>query len=122
MLQPSTAESKLVPIPHMRDKACDAAKAFIHLFIQRRCIGDEDQELIEQLTKKSKTPSSWRRYESEPDFESTLGLVDKLLGHDVIIPWIEFVLSPNRHSVEPHPALPGMGYYEGHWEVHVGSH
>jgi hypothetical protein len=24
--------------------------------------------------------------------------------------------------VEPHSALPGLGYYEGHWEAHVGCH
>jgi hypothetical protein len=102
---PSTAESKPVLIPHMRDKASDAAKAFVHLFIQRQCIGDEDQELIEQLTKKSKTPLSWRRYESDPDLESTLGLVDKLLGHDVTIPWTKFVLSFNHHSWLSHILL-----------------
>jgi hypothetical protein len=95
---PSTAESKPVLIPHIHDKASDAAKAFVHLFIQRRRIGDEDQELIGQLTKESKTPLNLRRYESDPDLESTLGLVDKLLGRDVTIPWTKFVLSSNRHS------------------------
>jgi len=95
---PSTEESKPVLIPHMRDKASDAAKAFVHLFIQRQCIGDEDQELIDQLKKKSETPLSWRRYGSDPDLESTLGLVDKLLGHDVSIPWTKLVLSFDHHS------------------------
>jgi hypothetical protein len=102
---PSTPESKPALIPHMRDKASDAANAFVHLFIQRQCIGDEDQELIEQLTKKSKTPLSLRRYESDPDLESTLGLANKLLGHDVTIPWPKFVLSFNHHSWLSHILL-----------------
>lgn len=102
---PSTEESKPVLIPHMRDKASDAAKAFVHLFIQRQCIGDEDQELIDQLTKKSKTPLSWRRYGSDQDLDSTLGLVDKLLGHDVTIPWNKFVLSFNHHNWLSHILL-----------------
>jgi hypothetical protein len=95
---PSTAESKPALIPHIRNKASDAAKAFVHLFIQRQCIGGEDQE-------KSKTPLSWRRYESDPDLESTLGLVDKLLGHDVTIPWTKFVLSFDYHSWLSHILL-----------------
>jgi len=102
---PSTEESKPVLIPHMRDKASDAAKAFVHLFIQRQCIGDEDQELIDQLTKKSKTPLSWRRYGSDQDLDSTLGLVDKLLGHDVSIPWTKYLLSFDHHSWLSHILL-----------------
>ena len=102
---PSTEESKPVLIPHMRDKASDAAKAFVHLFIQRQCIGDEDQELIDQLKKKSKTPLSWRRYGSDQDLESTLGLVDKLLEHDVSIPWTKLVLSFDHHSWLSHILL-----------------
>jgi hypothetical protein len=46
--------------------------------------------------KRSKTPLSWRRYESDPDFESTLGLVDKLFRHDFTIQWTKFVLSFNH--------------------------
>ena len=57
---PSTTESKPVLVPHMRDKASDAAKAFVHLFIRRQCIDDGGQELTEQLTSKSKTPWSWQ--------------------------------------------------------------
>jgi hypothetical protein len=102
---PSTAESKPSLIPHMCGKTSDAVEAFVHLFIQRQCISDEDQELIGQLTKKSKTPLSWRRYESGPDLESTLGPVDKLLGHDVAIPWTKFVLSFNHHSWLSHILL-----------------
>ena len=102
---PSTEESKPVLIPHMRDKASDAAKAFVHLFIQRQCIGDEDQELIDQLKKKSKTPLSWRRYGSDQDLDSTLGLVDRLLEHDISIPWNKFVLSFNHHSWLSHILL-----------------
>ena len=102
---PSTEESKPVLIPHMRDKASDAAKAFVHLFIQRQCIGDEDQELIDQLKEKSKTPLSWRRYGSDQDLDSALGLVDKLLGHDVTIPWNKFVLSFSHHSWLSHILL-----------------
>ena len=102
---PSTEESKPILIPHMRDKASDAAKAFVHLFIQRQCIGDEDQELIDQLKQKSKTPLSWRRYGNDQDLESTLGLVDQLLGHDVSIPWTKFVLSYDHHSWLSHILL-----------------
>ena len=102
---PSTEESKPVLIPHMRDKASDASKAFVHLFIQRQCIGDEDQELIDQLKKKSKTPLSWRRYGSDHDLDSMLGLVDKLLEHDITIPWTKFVLSFNYHNWLSHILL-----------------
>lgn len=102
---PSTEESKPVLIPHMRDKASDASKAFVHLFIQRQCIGDEDQELIDQLKKKSKFPLSWRRYGNDHDLDSMLGLVDKLLEHDVTIPWTKFLLSFNHHSWLSHILL-----------------
>jgi hypothetical protein len=95
---PSTEESKPVLIPHMHDKASDAAKGFIHLFVQRQCIGDEDQELIDQLKKESDTPLSWRRSGTDQDLDSMLGLVDKLLEHDVTIPWTKFVLSLSHHS------------------------
>jgi hypothetical protein len=105
MLQPEHRGIQARLVPHIHDKASDTVKAFVHLFIQRQCIGDEDQELIGQLTKKSKTPLNWRRYESDPDLESTLGLVDKLLGRDVTIPWTKFVLSPNRHSCLSHILL-----------------
>jgi hypothetical protein len=90
---PSIAESKPILIPHMRDKASDAAKSFVHLFIQRQSICGQDEELIQRLTMKSKTPLNWRRYESDPDLESTPGPVDRLPGHDVTIPWTKFVLS-----------------------------
>lgn len=102
---PSTEESKPVLIPHMREKATDAAKAFIHLFIQRQCIGDEDQELIDQLKKKSNTPLSWRKQGNDQDLDSMLGLVDKLLEHDVTISWNKFVLSFNHHSWLSHILL-----------------
>ena len=102
---PSTEESKPVLIPHMRDKASDASKAFVHLFIQRQCIGDEDQELIDQLKKKSKSPLSWRRYGSDHDLDSMFGLVDKLLEHDISVPWTKFVLSFNHHSWLSHILL-----------------
>ena len=102
---PSTEESKPVLIPHMRDKASDASKAFVHLFIQRQCIGDEDQELIDRLKKKSDSPLSWRRYGSDHDLDSMLGLVDKLLGHDITIPWNKFLLSFNHHTWLSHILL-----------------
>ena len=102
---PSTEESKPVLIPHMGDKASDAAKAFIHLFIQRQCIGDEDQELIDQLKKKSNTPLSWRRHGNDQDLDSMLGLVDQLLEHDVTIPWTKFVLSFSHHCWLSHILL-----------------
>lgn len=94
---PSTEESKPALIPHLRDKATDAARAFVHLFIQRQCIGDEDQELIDQLKKKGDTPLSWRRY-GDQDLDSLLGLVDTLLGQDVSIAWSKFVLTFAHHG------------------------
>ena len=101
----STEEPKPVLIPNMRDKASDTAKAFVHLFIQRKCTGGEDQELIDQLKKKNTTPLSWRGYWGDYDLVSTLGLVDTLLGHDVSIPWNKLASPFDHHSWLSHILL-----------------
>ena len=80
-------------IHRLRDRAYRAGKAFVHLSIQRKCIGEEKGDLFEGL-RGTRGPYSSRSYDS--DLDSILNIVDRLLGTPQQIDWTDFTFS------EPH--------------------
>jgi len=80
-------------IPRLRDRACKAGRALVHLGVQRKCIGEEKGDPLEEL-RGTRWSYSSRSYDD--DLESTFNIVDRLIGALQPINWTEFTFS------EPH--------------------
>ena len=80
-------------VPRLRDRAYRAGKAFVHLGVQRKCIGEEKGDPLEGL-RGTRGPYSSRSYDN--DLDSILNIVDRLFGTPQPINWTGFKFS------EPH--------------------
>ena len=87
-------------IPTLRDVAYLSAKALTHIQVQQLCLpcpgGDGSVDEAWQPDNPHTvlgSPGS----RSDPDLESALLMVDKVLGRNVEIPWDEYQLSPAHH-------------------------
>ena len=82
-------------IPRLRDRAYKAGRALVHLYVQRRCIGEEDGDPLEGLRG---TRGSYSSVSYDNDLDSVLNIVDRLFGkpNPQPIDWSKFTFS------EPH--------------------
>ena len=68
-----------VLIPKFRNKAYLSAKALLHLFIQRKCMGDgSDAEAFKSHSRRHRIIGPWKRW-GDSDLDYTLGMVDCVL-------------------------------------------
>ena len=94
-----------VVILKFRDKAYLAAKALLHLIIQRKCIGDEhDAAVFQSISNKHLSPAP-KSYDGDSDLTSTLGIIDCVLGHSKSIPWKNFSFTAAHHAWMGHILL-----------------
>ena len=96
-----------VVIPRLRNKAYLSSKAFLHLAIQRKCIGNEsDNAAFEAILRRHKIIGS-KDYKGDFDLESTLRMVDHifLLGDLEPIRWEKCSFSPPHHAWLSHILL-----------------
>lgn len=89
-------------IHRLRDRAYKAGKAFVHLGVQRKCIGEEKGDPLEGL-RGTRGPYSSRPYDS--DLDSILNIVDRLLGTPQQIDWTEFTFSESHQCWLSHILL-----------------
>jgi len=89
-------------IHRLRDRAYRAGKAFVHLGVQRKCIGEEKGDPLEGL-RGTRGPYSSCSYDS--DLDSILNIVDRLLGSPQQIDWTEFTFSESHQCWLSHILL-----------------
>ena len=89
-------------VPRLRDRAYRAGKAFVHLAVQRKCIGEEKGDLLEGL-RGTRGPYSSRSYDS--DLDSILNIVDRLFGTPKPIDWTGFTFSESHQRWLSHILL-----------------
>ena len=77
-------------IPRLRDRAYKAGRAFVHLFVQRKCIGEENDRPLEEIRGMRGFYSS-SSYDN--DLDSVLNIVDTLFGTPRPVHWTEFKFS-----------------------------
>ena len=92
-------------IPKLRNKAYLSAKAFLHVAIQRKCIGDEsDNAVFESISSRHQIMGS-KHYEADSDLESTLGIIDRVLGDFEPMHWENFSFTVPHHAWMGHILL-----------------
>ncbi|KAF9785280.1 hypothetical protein BJ322DRAFT_1108733 [Thelephora terrestris] len=69
-----------VVIPKFRNKAYHSARALVHLAVQRKCYGS-DKEVFDIISLRHRVIGS-RHYKGDSDLEYTLGMIDRVFGHD----------------------------------------
>ena len=70
-----------VVISKLRNKAYLSAKAFLHLVIQRKCIGDgSDEPAFKSISSRHVMLGS-KDYEGDSDLEATLDIIDRIFGN-----------------------------------------
>ena len=89
-------------IPRLRDRAYKAGRAFVHLSVQRRCIGEEDGDPLGGLRG---TRGSYSSCSYDSELDSILNVVDRLLGNPRPIDWKEFKFSESHHRWLSHILL-----------------
>ena len=85
-------------IPRLKDKAYLAAKALLHLAIQRKCIGNEyDACAFESISMRHLLMGP-QSYEGDSDLTSTLGIIDCVFGGFAPMDWQHFSFTPTHHA------------------------
>ena len=95
-----------VVIPSFRNKAYLGAKALLHLAIQRKCIGHDSEKTAFKSISKRHQILGYRHYPGDADLESTLGIIDRVLG-DRFEPacWYGFPSTVSHHTWMGHILL-----------------
>ena len=89
-----------------RDRAYLSAKAALHIIIQRRCLAENADAATFDSIASRHTRMGSRRYESDSDLESTLGIIDCALGIDEpVMSWEKFTFTTPHHSWMAHILL-----------------
>ena len=92
--------------PKFRDQAYFSAKAFLHLAIQRKCIGRESDKAVFKSLSRRHTGIGSNRYEGDSDMESTLSIIDRVLGESYdYMYWSTFSFSVPHHAWMGHILL-----------------
>ena len=74
-----SSSGRLVVISKLRNEAYFAAKALLHLAIQRQCIGDgSDEALFMSISDRHQILGA-EHYEGDSDLESTLSILDRVI-------------------------------------------
>ena len=94
-----------IVIPKLKDKAYLAAKAFLHLAIQRKSIGDECDANAFKTISNRHLPVGPRTYEGDPDLISTLGIIDCVLGGSALMDWQHFSFTTTHRAWMGHILL-----------------
>lgn len=89
-----------------RDRAYLSAKALLHIIIQRRCLGNgADTAVIGSISARHPR-MGYRHYEDDSDLESTLCIIDIVLGASMPAPeWEKLELTTPHHSWMAHILL-----------------
>ena len=89
-----------------RDRAYLSAKAVLHIIIQRRCLGENaDVAIFDSIAARHPSMGS-QNYEGDSDLESTLGIIDRVLGIDLpAMRWETFKFTTPHHSWMAHILL-----------------
>ena len=94
-----------IVIPKLKDKAYLAAKALLHLTIQRKCIGgDCDADVFKSISDRH-LPVGSQTYEGDSDLTSTLGIIDCVLGGSQPMDWQHFSFTTTHHAWMGHILL-----------------
>jgi len=86
-----------IVIPKFRDKAYLAAKALLHLILQRKCIGKEHAAGVFESISSKHLPLAPESYDGDSDLTSTLGIIDCVFGHPKSINWQDFSFTTVHH-------------------------
>ena len=84
-------------IPKFKDKAYLSARALLHLSVQRKSIGGRSKKHFESISSKylSVKPKPQDCYS---DLDSTLCIIDRVLGDSELIRWQDFSFSVPHHA------------------------
>ena len=91
--------------PKLKDKAYLAAKAFLHLTIQRKCIGDGCDANVLKSISDSHLPICPQDYKDDPDLTSTLRIIDCVLGSSKPVDWQHSSFTAAHHAWMGHILL-----------------
>jgi hypothetical protein len=94
-----------IVIPKLKDKAYLAAKAFLHVTIQRKCVGGEcDADVFKSISDRH-LPVGSQTYEGDSDLTSTLGIIDCIFGGSEPMDWQHFSFTATHHAWMGHILL-----------------
>ena len=96
------SDGKPTLIPRLRDRAYKAGRALVHLGIQRKCIGEEKDDLIEGLRGMR---GSYCSHSYDNDLDSILNIVDRLFGNPQPIDWTGSAFSEHHQRWLAHVLL-----------------
>ena len=91
----------LIVAPKFRDKAYLSAKAFLHLAIQRKYMGDgSDTDVFDVISLRHQQYVGSKYYESDADLDSTLAMIDHVFANanSKAIPWQDFFFTSPHHT------------------------
>ena len=94
-----------VVLSRYRDQAYLSAKAVLHVLIQRKSLGDSPDAAISKAIAAKHRAFGPRRYADDGELESTLGIIDQVLGKGKTIVWSKFKFSVEHHSWMAHILL-----------------
>jgi hypothetical protein len=92
-------------IPKLKDKAYLAAKALLHLTVQRKCIGDDRGAEALKSTFDRHLLMCPKGYEGDSDLTSTLGAISCVFGDPGPMDWQHFSFTPTHHAWMGHILL-----------------
>ena len=94
-----------VVLSRYRDQAYLSAKAVLHVLVQRKCLGDGSEVAVSKAIAGKHRAFGPRCYADDGELESTLGIIDQVLGKGETIAWSELKLSVEHHSWMAHILL-----------------
>lgn len=94
-----------VVLSRYRDQAYLSAKAVLHVLVQRKCLGGDSDAAVSKAIAAKHRAFVPRRYTGDGELESTLGMIDQVLGKGEAIVWSGLRLSVEHHSWMAHILL-----------------
>jgi len=92
--------------PVFRDMAYLSAKAFIHVVIQRKCIGDGSENVVFDSILRRHQMVGFGHYKEDSDLESALGIIDRVFGDcESSMDWQNFSFTVPHHAWMGHTLL-----------------
>lgn len=111
------SSGRLVLQPAFKDRAYLSAKAFLHMYIQRRCFGNGFEQAAFDSISNRHQPMA-KHYRGDSDLESILGIIDCAIGDLSIVfgdsspmRWRHFSFTVSHHTWMSHILL--------HWALDV---
>lgn len=94
-----------VVLSRYRDQAYLSAKAVLHVLVQRKCLGDDSDAAVSKAISAKHRAFSPRHYAGDGELESTLGIIDQVLGKGKAITWSRLCFSVEHHTWMAHILL-----------------